>query len=220
MSQTEYNNYLQPQRRDIEDPSKIVDSVPTFIKNTAIRFLQIVYSQKPKGELKYSDNEEETEIKIADQYAFDLDAAHIRPAIIVVRGAISWNNIGLTHGMQQLDTKTGKTDMTGMLHSSVGFSCISRVGLEAEKIASDVFNLFKFFKTTLMKQGYFTIQSASMGPENLIEVAGEPKLFMVNVMMNCQVQDSWTLEARSAAELRKVVVSGLAQVKENDGIEF
>jgi hypothetical protein len=104
-------------------------------------------------------------------------------------------------------------ERTDMLNGSVGFSCISRVGLEADLIASDVFNLFKYFKTTLMKFGYFSVSSLNMGPEQLVEVEGEPKLFLVSVLMQCQVQDRWVLEPKSAAELRKVVLGRLTDTE-------
>lgn len=103
-----------------------------------------------------------------------------------------------------------------MISASVGFTCISRVGLEAEQIASDVFNLFRFFRPTLMKFGYFQIESMSLSPEQLVEVSGEPKLFLVSMLMKCQVQDRWILEPRSAAELRKVVIEGLVDVDNED----
>lgn len=198
-----------PGWRHIDNKSVTYDSIPFFIKNTALRFLQIVYGERPPGNYRYDNSEELTEIKIVDQYAFQLDASENKPAIVAIRGPISWGNIGLTHGMQTAQMRTSTTERTDLLRGSVGFSCISRVGLEAEQLASDVFNLFKYFKTTLMRFGFFTVESVNLGPEQLVEVEGEPKLFLVSVLMQCQVQDRWMLGPKSAAELRKVVLDGL-----------
>ena len=55
-----------------------------------------------------------------------------------------------------------------------------------------------------------------MGSEQLVEAAGEPKLFLISVMMQCQVQDRWILEPKSAAELREVIVKGLINVDGED----
>ena len=215
-SSTDWNNWRAPGWRDLDNKSKIEDSVPFFIKNTSLRFLQIAFGERPKGQYRYEDNEENTEIKIADQHAFQLDAAEKKPAIISVRGPVSWRNIGLAHGTQTMNRKIGQSERTDLLHGSVGFSCISRYGLEADQLASDVFNLFKYFRTTLMKFGFFSVKSLSLGSEQLVEIEGEPKIFLVSVMMECQVQDRWVLEPKSAAELRNIVVSGLTDNESTD----
>ena len=181
-----------------------------FIKNSALRFLQVVYSENSKGDLRYlHDDEEGTEIKIVDQFAYQLDSNDKRPAIVGVRGSINWSNIGMNGGIQELNFRTGQEKRTDLLTGSVALNCLSRVGLEAEQMASDVFNLFKVFKTTLKKFGFFSISSMSIGPEQLIEAQGEADLFMVSVMIQCQVQDRWMIEPKSAAELRKIVVETL-----------
>ena len=212
MTSTGWNLYRPPGRKSIDNPSINIDSVPIFVKNTALRFLQIVYSQKAKGELRYIHNDEEaTEIKIVDQYAYQLDSNDTKPAIVGVRGPINWNNIGITNGLQELNFRTGTEARTDLLQGSLALNCLSGVGLEAESIASDVMNLFKSFKSTLTKFGFFTVRSMQIGPEQLIEARGEADLFMVSVLVQFQVQDRWILEPKSAAELRKVVLEGFAE---------
>ncbi len=215
MSTTGWNMYRPPGRKSIDNPSDTIDSVPTFVKNTALRFLQIVYAQRPEGDLKYiHDDEEGTNIKIVDQYAYQLDSNDMRPAIVGVRGSISWSNVGISSGLQELNMKTGQEKRTDLMSGSVALNCLSRVGLEAEQMASDVFNLFKSFKTTLTKFGFFTVRSMNIGPEQLIQAQGEADLFMVSVLIQCQVQDRWMLEPKSAAELRKVVLETLVDETE------
>lgn len=214
-STTGWKNYRPPGRKDLEG-NPFDGSVVNFIKSNALRFLQIVYGEREKGNLHYNESEEETEIKIADQYAFQLEASDKKPGIIAVRGSLGWQNLGMNRGMQELDMRTQETKNTDLIAGSVGFSCISRVGLEAEQIASDVFNLFKFFRPTLTKFGFFNIRSMNVGPEQLVEAPGEAKLFLVSVLMQCQVQDRWVLEPKSAVELRKVVIEGLTDVSGSD----
>ncbi len=211
MSSTGWNNYRPPGRKSIDNPSVGIDSVPVFIKNTALRFLQVVYAQRNIGDLRYIHNDEEgTEVKIVDQYAYQLDSNDKRPAIVGVRGGISWSNVGMSAGLQELNFRTGQEKRTDLLSGSVALNCLSRVGLEAEQMGSDVFNLFKSFRSTLTKFGFFTVRSMNLGPEQLIESQGEADLFMVSVLIQCQVQDRWMLEPKSAAELRKVVLETLA----------
>lgn len=219
MSGTGFNGWRPPGMKDIDSGNNYERSVTSFIKNTALRFLQVVYAEREIGQLKYIHGDEDaTEIKIADQHAFQLEASETKPAIIAVRGGLNWLNIGLNEGMQTQNQLTGDRTSTDLIAGTVGFTCISRVGLEAEQIASDVFNLFKFFRPTLRKLGFFTIKSMNVGPEQLVDVQGEPKLFLVSVLMQCQVQDRWLLEPKSAAELKRVVVQGLTSVR-NEPVE-
>lgn len=211
MSSTEWKGYRAPGMRNIDDYSLYEDHLTTFIKNTGLRFLQTAFSQRRAENFRYDDNEELTELKIADQYAFQLEAAEKKPAIIAVRGSLNWSNIGINEGMQELNMRTGEEGQTDIVTGSVAFTCLSRVGLEAERLASDVFSLFKFFRRTLRKHGFFSIRSMSIGPEQLVEAPGEPKLFLVSVLMTCQVQDKWVLEPKAAAQLKKVVIQNLIQ---------
>jgi hypothetical protein len=215
---TGWSGRRPPGLKNLEDRSDYQGSVLNWLKRTGLHFLQIVYSQRAEGRLHYDPDEELTEIKIADQYSFQLEADDTRPAIIGVRGGLSWSNIGMNMGMQESNMRTEKKAMTGLIAGSVGFTCISRVGVEAEQIASDVFNLFKFFQPTLMKYGFFTVKSMSVGPEQLVESPAEPKLFAVSVMLQCQVQDRWLLKPKSAIELRKVVVKTLTEINGDEEV--
>lgn len=217
---TEWNNWRRPGMKNIDNYNDYEDTVTTFIKNTALRFLQLVYMERPEGEYRYiHDDEDETEIKIADQHAFQLEASETKPAIIAVRGGLQWQGIGMNQGLQEVNRRTGEKQYTDMIVASVGFSCLSRVGLEAERLASEVFSLFKFFRPTLQKYGYFTVRSMNIGSEQLIDVQGEPKLFLVPVSLTCQVQDRWLLEPESAAKLKRVVIQGLTKVRGEDESE-
>lgn len=215
---TEYNGWKRPGMKQIDGYKNFNGEVATFIKNTALRFLQVVYSQKQ--DMRYEDDEEKTNIKIADQYAFQLSASDTRPAIIAVRGTMNWQGVSMGMGVQEVNTRTGSKEFTDLIIGSVGFSCLSRVGLEAEQIASEVFNLFKFFRPTLMKHGFFNIRSMSIGPEQLIEAPGEPSLFLVSVLMTCQVQDRWVLEPKTATELKKIIVEALTDKDDGEEIQF
>lgn len=206
---TEFNNYRPPGLRNIKDRSEFQGNMLNFIKRTTVEFLQIVFSKKKSGTLRYMDDEELTEIKIADQYAYQLEATDTRPAIIATRGPVSWGASGI-NSMQTMDLRTNTSTNTDFLVGSVSLSCISRVGIEAENIAADVFSLIKYFKPTLMKFGFLNVRSVSVGPEQLISAPGEPDLFLVTVLMQCQVQKNWILEPKAAAELKKVIAEGLA----------
>ena len=211
-STTGWDGRRSPGLKNLTDRSEYEGSVLNWLKRTTLQFLQIVYSQRAEGNLRYDDDEELTDIKIADQYAYQLEATDTRPAIIGVRGSLNWQTVGMNMGMQEMDMRSDQKVNTGIIHGSVGLTCISRVGLEAEGIASEVFNLFKFFQPTLMKYGFLTVKSMNIGPEQLVESPAEPKLFAVTVMMQCQIQDRWLLKPKVATELREVVVQTLTEI--------
>lgn len=203
--------------KKIDDGSDFNDHLINFIRNTCLRFLQIVYSQKESGSMKYvHGDEDKTEIKIADQEAFDLEASEVKPAIITVFGGLGFNNLGLNDSLRKEDRLTGTKAHTDLADATIGFSCLSRVGPEAERIASEVFCLFKFFTPTLRKFGFFSIKTLSIGPKQVVEAPGEPKLFLVSVLLKCQVQFSWVLEPETAASLKKMVIEGLAEIKNQE----
>lgn len=187
-------------------------NVCSFIKATALQFLQIAFSQRPPGHMHYAGDTEETEIKIVDQYAFQTNAADVTPAIIGVRGPLNYTNPGMNRGMLNMNIRSGEVQKTALIGGSIGLACLSSEGLEAEELASDVFNLFHTFEDVLKTAGFFSIKSMTLGTEQMVSAAGEPKLFMVNVALQCQMQNRWVLHPKAVAELRNIIIEGLAKV--------
>lgn len=194
-------------RRSIETGEKI-PNVAIFLRRTALEFLQIIFSERAPGFLKYDPVDTQTEIQISDVHAVDLETVGLRPAIVGVRGPLSWQGQGLGGGaMESRNIQTGNQTFSDLLTGSVAFSCISREGIEAEQIAHVVFNSFKFFRPVLQKYGYFTIKSLSMGGEQLIESEGaDDKTTIVPVYITAQIQDRWTLQSNVERTLRKIII--------------
>lgn len=190
----------------IED-KKEIPNVAVFLKRTAIEFLQILFSTRESGSFKYDEDDTKTEIQISDQHAVDLEAFHRRPAIICVRGPLSWQGIGLgANAFESQSRTTGTTTYNDLLTGSVAFSCFSREGTEAEQLAHLVFNSFKFFNPILRKHGFFSIKSLNIGGESLIASEGEnDDLYMVPVFITAQMQDRWKLSDDAAQRLEKII---------------
>ena len=190
-----------------------IPNVAIFLKRTALEFLQIIFSQRAAGSLHYDQDDTKTEIEIADVHAVDLTAVGKRPAIIAVRGPLSWQGVGLGGGaVESRDMKTGSHGFNDLLTGSVALSCISREGIEAEQIAHLVFNSFKFFRPVLQKYGFFSIKSLNIGAESLVEQEGaDDKTYVVPVYISALIQDRWILEDRAAKTLEGIIVGGLFQ---------
>ena len=133
-----------------------IPNVAIFVKRTALEFLQILFSTRAKGSYHFDQDETHTEIQIADQHNADLGAINVRPAIIAMRGPMSWQGQGLGgNAVESRHMPTGKHVFSDLITGSVAFSCISREGIEAEQLAHLVFNSFKFFRPVLQKYGFF-----------------------------------------------------------------
>jgi len=187
---------------------KSIPNVAIFLKRTTLEFLQILFGQREPGGFHYDADDTQTEIQITDQHAVDLDAIHKRPAIVGVRGPISWQQLGLGGGAAEgRDMLTGKHTFNDLLTGSVAFSCLSREGTEAEQIAHLVFNSFKFFRPVLQKFGFFSIKSLNIGGESLVVSQGDnDDLYLVPVYVQAQIQDRWSLDSDTAKRLEQLIV--------------
>ena len=198
-------------RRSIEGGDRI-PNVAIFLKRTALEFLQIIFSTRGDGQFRYHEDDTKTEIQISDVHAVDLKAVGRRPAIVAVRGPLSWQGMGLGgNSVESVEMSTRRTVMSDLLTGSVALSVISREGIEAEQIAHVVFNSFKFFRPILMKYGYFNITSLNIGSESLVEQEGsDDKTTIVPVYITAQVQDRWVLDETAARKLQDIIISNMA----------
>lgn len=195
------------QRTTLDESRKEIPNVAVFLKRSTLEFLQILFSTREKGHLQYRDDENDTDIQITDQHAVDLEAWHTRPAIVGVRGPLSWQGLGLGgNALEKQNRLTGQTTHNDLLTGSMAFSCISREGTEAENIAHLVFNSFKAFRPELAKYGFFTIKSLNIGSETLVVQDGaHDDLYIVPVYITAQIQDRWTLDDKAAKRLRQII---------------
>lgn len=195
-------------RRSIDD-EKHIPNVAIFLKRTTLEFLQILFSTRAKGSFHYDlEDDTKTEIQIHDQHAVDLEAVHVRPAIVGIRGPISWQGLGLGQSsVEGINRQTGKTTFNDLLTGSMAFSCISREGAEAEQIAHLVFNSFKFFRPVLQKLGFFSIKSMNLGSEALIVTDSDhDDLYLVPVYISASIQDRWSLSQTDARKLEEILI--------------
>jgi hypothetical protein len=146
---------------------------------------------------------------ISDQHAIDLEAVHVRPSIVGVRGPLTWSQIGLGgNSIESINTTTRKTVMNDLLTGTVAFSCLSREGTEAEQIAHLVFNSFKLFRSVLQKQGFFSIKSLNIGGEALIVQDGDnDDLYLVPVYVTASIQDRWSLDEQTKRRLERIIIN-------------
>lgn len=190
------------------------DRIPNsaiFMKRTALEFLQILFSTRASGSLHYDQDDTKTDIQIADINAADLSVINLRPAVIVARGPLNWQGLGLgSNSVEKVNTRTRETFYNDLLVGSLSISCISNQGIEAEQIAHLVFNSFKFFNSVLRKHGFFSVKSLNIGAESLVEQEGSSdETYIVPVYITAQIQERWSLEPKAARVLEDIIVQGL-----------
>ena len=199
---------LGTRRRSIDEKT-LIPNAAIFLKRTAIEFLQIIFSQRAEDSLHYDPVDSQTDIQISDMHAVSLETIGLRPAIVCVRGPMTWQGQGIG-SVEKRSMTTGNQTFSDLLTGSVAFSCISREGIEAEQIAHLVFNSFKFFRPVLQQYGYFTIKSLNIGEEQLIEQEGaDDRTTVVPVFVTAQIQDRWTLSSNVERKLRQIIVTTL-----------
>jgi hypothetical protein len=186
-----------------------IPNIAIFLKRTTIEFLQILFGQREPGSFKYDQDDTITEIQICDLHSVDLNAINVRPSIVLTRGPLSWQKVGIGD-IESRNTKTGAYTFNDLLIGSVAISCISREGIEAEEIGHLVFNSFKFFRPQLQKYGFFTIRSLNIGAETLVESEGmDDKTTIVPIFVTAAIQDRWVMEDRAAKKLEQIVFETL-----------
>lgn len=190
---------------------KDIPNSAVFLKRTAIEFLQILFGTRAEGSYHYDSDDTKTDIQITDAYSTSLDAINLRPAIIVVRGPLSWQGLGLGNsGIESVDMGTRRTVYSDLLVGSISISCLSKQSIEAEQLAHLVFNSFKVFGPTLRQRGYFHIRSLNIGPESLIEQEGSSaETFIVPIALTAMVQDRWALDQNASRMLESIITSNL-----------
>jgi hypothetical protein len=194
-------------RRQSIAQGELIPNVAVFFKRTTLEFLQVIFNQRAPESFHYDEDDQQSRIIIADVHAVDLKTVGSRPAIVAVRGPLSWTGTGLGgSSLEKRDVATGKYTFNDLLTGSQAISCISREGVEAEQIAHIVFNSLKWFQPVLRKYGFFSVKSLNIGAEQLIETEGaDDKTYLVPVYLTAQIQDRWALDTTAERNLQKIV---------------
>ena len=152
------------------------------IKYIFISFCQYFFAQHTK--FKWTSDLKTTKLVIADKNAVELEIVEKRPAIIVSRGASAWTNInagqrGFEDSLPMGGTSTlhGPPDtadtiknniFTDLLQGTVTFHVLSKSGIQAEEIASELFVSLTAYKADLRKKGIHKVTSLSFGEEQML----------------------------------------------------
>ena len=118
--------------------------------------------------------------------------------IILSRGTFAFGNLGLDNVIG-INGATEKRTHSDLLNGSFSVNCISKIGLEAEKMAVLVAKAIKTHRRILQVSGFFQIgQQITIGPESpassLFPGDSDEDYVMVTVSFPAYWQESWTIE--------------------------
>jgi hypothetical protein len=163
------------------------------------RFLQITFESFDKGHYKWHADEALTEITITDQAPLPKVVVERRPAIVLQRGPFEYVNIALNQ-FAGVDPRayTGRRDFTDLVQATMTYSCLSRVGLEAGKLAHICAVATRRLKRVLLRSGLHWVgEKVVIGPETppgAIVQSDPNEIVMVPVSVPFYYQDSWSVE--------------------------
>jgi hypothetical protein len=192
-------------------------SQPEFVRASALLFLQACYNGRPSGDYHYDELTEKTEIAILDNANEFLSDKETRPALVFTRGPMAIGNPTLRGDAHTESLYTATTKSGNLLQGSFSIGAYSRVDLESERLAAEVFNLFKAFARTFCKNlGFQYLRPQQISATGLIEQSGYGKLWMTSVNVVYYLSDVWELQAREMIPLEKVVLNHMFSHERDD----
>lgn len=210
----------------VPQPQGVGEDPLTHYTRVFVRFLQVLFETFEKGAYHFDLDEKSSDITISDQATIKKEEVEKRPAILVARGALSLTNIsmdqfsgpilqkdaqGKTFFKPNLDAKSGARRHTDLSSCVMTYNCISKEGLEAQRIAWICGYFTRALKRTLMKTGIHRVgEEIQFGAESSPGAIVQPdsnEIVMVSVSVPFYFQDSWSVEPVDKLLLKHVEVA-------------
>jgi hypothetical protein len=194
-----------------ETQDSLANNPPGFIKDVYLSFFQEYFAKAPAGQFRFTGNDKsESELFITDSFGVDKEVIEHRPALVTLRGPISWANIGLDQ-LKDMNILTGRELRTDLVSGSMTIHCISRQGLEAERLSWQVMFALKSMRRVLQKKGLFEVgRDAVMGAETPpgMLVAGDVDPHTIDVPISSPffVQITWSTEPAESHSIGEIEI--------------
>jgi hypothetical protein len=176
------------------------------VKDIYLTFLQDFFAGLPDDDqFHYTGSDTpESSLEIIDISTANKEVIEKRPAIILQRSPMGWSKIGLDQ-LKDHDIANDIRRHTDLITGTMTLHCISKFGLAAERLASQVFYALKFHRRELQRRGIFDGgQEAQLGAETApAAIVGgdvDPHTVDVPVYSPYSVQITW--ESRPAKPIK------------------
>lgn len=119
-------------------------------------FVQGLFQAAPNGAYHWDPDLDSTEILVCDESPVQVTNIGQRPAISMTRGPVQFYSLGLDD-MLSYNNQTGVKQKSVLVPGTMSINCISRVPLEADRIAWIVAEQLWANRELLMAAGFFEI---------------------------------------------------------------
>ena len=190
-----------------------------FYTNVFIRFLQVLFEDMQPGSYKWSPDENASEIMITDQSPIAREAVEKVPHIVVMRGPVVQGNITLNN-FSGYDYTSGRKSFTDLISATMTFNCLSRVGREAQRLASTTRMMVQRLKLDLQRGGkIFHVGPISMGAESspgslVSSGSSDSGIIVVQTTVPFYYQDFWSVEPADKLLLKEIDVRVTSQTSQ------
>jgi hypothetical protein len=158
-------------------------------KDVLLKALKLFFSTH--NEFTWSADSSNSVISISDAFASDKENKELLPAIVLQRGSFSWRNGHLAQKVY--NNLQDKQQYLDLLTGTFTCLCVSTAGLEAERLAEDVFLFFTRFREAISTKGLFNLKNISIGSEQVRKSGSDTDSVLVPVQLQVVVEDNWTL---------------------------
>jgi len=173
-------------------------------------FLKGLFSAQEKGYYQWVDDPKLTEITITDQHPVNPEVLEKRPAIITLRGNAQWAVVGRDQ-MVNYEWHTGKKTKMDIVSFMMTFACLSREGIEAQRLAWFIFSMLPLFRGHLQRSipgmhdvGLRMTLTGETAAGALVQGSSFPEWKMVQVMSPIQMSYMSSIEPLDKAYLGKI----------------
>jgi len=175
------------------------------VKDKILMFLQQLFAQEHlygnsedesmRNEFRWHLDDNQTKIMIMDTNTENLEAVEKRPALIITRSPIQWQKLAIDQRFRY-DWQKDISSYSDLLSSSLRVNCFSRNGLEAEFLATIVFQCVQFFAKDLKQMDeIFDITSVQIGEEAIVLSDSQIELSVVPVIIGVYLNNTWKVSS-------------------------
>jgi hypothetical protein len=179
-----------------------------------IRFLKGLFKSQNPGNYQWTEDPVQSEIFITDQSPVNLEVNEKRPAIVTIRGPAAWANLGLGQTVM-VDMTTGRKDKQDLISCSMTFACLSREGVEAQRLAWIIFSHLPLFKSLINRDvpgihnlGNNMTLSGETGAGALVQGSSAPEWKMVQVVVPVSIWHRSSVDAVATEKIWNSAIEG------------
>ena len=178
-----------------------------YSSRVILGFLQGLFNANEPGRYHWDPDPELTEILITDQAPITTQAVNIRPAIVAMISPATYANISM-NSLLHAD-HTNRREFVDLISSTVTLNCLSKVAVDAHRLAWFTGSMMKAHRHFLQKAGPFheiakDITFLNETPAGaLLRDSADGGTINCSVMIPFRIAHKWAVTEK-AVELKKI----------------